>query len=78
MSFNVSIAVSFTSDYEKQLIDHIFEDYNSAVRPVINDSDAVEVKLGLTISQIIDVVCSSSKTRFFIGKLFIAKALLDF
>ena len=56
--FHLFLAVSLTSDYEKQLIDHIFEGYKPEVRPVINDSDAVDVKLGMTISQIIDVVCS--------------------
>ena len=50
-------AVSFTSESEIQLLEHLFAKYKPEARPVLKDSDAVDVKLGMTISQIIDVVC---------------------
>ena len=40
----------------KRLYDDLLSNYNKLVRPVVNVSDAVEVKLKLKLSQLIDVV----------------------
>jgi len=46
-----SLALSF----ERQLTGELLENYCSSARPVKNDSDTVELKLGLTLHQILDV-----------------------
>ena len=48
----------------KRLYDDLLSNYNKLVRPVVNVSDAVEVKLKLKLSQLIDVV---SATNFFLS-----------
>ena len=40
----------------KRLYDDLLSNYNKLVRPVINVSDALEVKIKLKLSQLIDVV----------------------
>ena len=43
---------------EDRLLEDLFKSYNPAARPVLEDSKSVEVKFGLTLRQIIDVVRS--------------------
>ncbi len=40
----------------KRLYDDLLSNYNKLVRPVVNVSDAVTVRLKLKLSQLIDVV----------------------
>ena len=40
----------------KRLYDDLLSDYNKLVRPVVNTSEAVTVRLKLKLSQLIDVV----------------------
>ena len=49
---------------ERRLLNDLFTTgtYNKLERPVLNESDALTVKFGLTIQQIIDVV----STKFFL------------
>jgi len=50
---------------EKRLFNDLFSvarGYNRLERPVVNDSEALVVKFGLVLQQIIDVVSSSSST----------------
>ena len=42
----------------KRLYDDLLSDYNKLVRPVVNVSEAVTVRLKLKLSQLIDVVRS--------------------
>ena len=49
-----------TSPDEERLLEDKFSLYRSAARPAINDTDTVNVTLGLTLSQIIDVVSASN------------------
>lgn len=42
--------------HEKRLLNHLLNTYNSLERPVANESESLEVKFGLTLQQIIDVV----------------------
>ena len=41
---------------ERRLLDDLLKFYNSLERPVFNESEAVDLQLGLTLQQIIDVV----------------------
>ena len=49
----------------KRLYDDLLSDYNKLIRPVGNNSDKLRVKLGLKLSQLIDVV-SHLFTQFLI------------
>jgi nicotinic acetylcholine receptor len=49
----------------KRLYDDLLSNYNRLIRPVGNNSDRLTVKMGLRLSQLIDVVSSSPKlTRY--------------
>jgi len=41
---------------EQRLIRHLLNDYDTASRPVLNASQTVVVKFGITLAQIVDVV----------------------
>lgn len=43
----------------KRLYDDLLSNYNRLIRPVGNNSDRLTVKMGLRLSQLIDVVSSS-------------------
>ena len=49
-----------TSPAEERLLKDKFSLYVRAARPAITDKDTVNVTLGLTLSQIIDVVSASN------------------
>ena len=42
--------------HAKRLYDDLLSNYNRLIRPVNNDTDTLTVKLGLKLSQLIDVV----------------------
>ena len=46
----------------KRLYDDLLSNYNKLVRPVVNVSEAVTVRLKLKLSQLIDVVSTCFKT----------------
>jgi len=50
------IAESCQGPHEKRLLNHLLSTYNTLERPVANESEPLEVKFGLTLQQIIDVV----------------------
>lgn len=56
--------------HEKKLLNHLLNNYNLLERPVANESDALEVRFGLTLQQIIDVVSSRPKQILKITFLF--------
>lgn len=45
--------------HEKRLLHHLLDQYNVLERPVVNESDPLQLSFGLTLMQIIDVVCIS-------------------
>ena len=49
-------ADSLQGPHEKRLLNNLLASYNTLERPVANESDPLEVKFGLTLQQIIDVV----------------------
>lgn len=42
--------------HERQLLNDLLAKYNTLERPVANESEPLEVKFGITLQQIIDVV----------------------
>ena len=72
--YNASTRNVFLSGYlvnanpdAKRLYDDLLSNYNKLVRPVVNVTDAVTVRLKLKLSQLIDVVriISPSSPNFF-------------
>lgn len=59
---NISIlflfADIFAGAHEKRLLHHLLDSYNVLERPVVNESDPLQLSFGLTLMQIIDVVSS--------------------
>ena len=53
-------SVSEASCFEKALLKDLFKDYDKDMRPVLNDSDTVTVKIGLSLHQIMDVVSKNT------------------
>ncbi|KAL5281542.1 CHRNA7.2 family protein [Megaselia abdita] len=47
--------LSLQGPHEKKLLNHLLSSYNTLERPVANESEALQVKFGLTLQQIIDV-----------------------
>ncbi len=41
---------------EYQLLDDMFANYSPVIRPVVNASEAIQVKLGAALQQIIEMV----------------------
>lgn len=54
----------FANPDAKRLYDDLLSNYNRLIRPVSNNTDTVLVKLGLRLSQLIDLVsCSNNPSR---------------
>lgn len=53
----------------KRLYDDLLSNYNRLIRPVSNNTDTVLVKLGLRLSQLIDLV-SKKKKKIYIDKCY--------
>jgi hypothetical protein len=51
----------------KRLYDDLLSNYNKLVRPVVNVSDALTVKIKLKLSQLIDVVSTTTNDLFIIA-----------
>lgn len=62
-------------DEEERLFNHLFENYNPRLRPVLKKSEAVNVTFGISLHQIIDVVSLQFRavlTVFFLSYVFSA------
>lgn len=55
----ISIAMVTANPDAKRLYDDLMSSYNSLIRPVANNSDRLTIKMGLRLSQLIDVVSTS-------------------
>lgn len=51
-----SVGICFSNPDAKRLYDDLLSNYNRLIRPVSNNTDTVIVKLGLRLSQLIDLV----------------------
>ncbi|CAO1386146.1 unnamed protein product [Diamesa hyperborea] len=47
--------VTHAGSHEKRLLHHLLDNYNVLERPVVNESDPLQLSFGLTLMQIIDV-----------------------
>ena len=54
---HLNYLVVTASKDEDRLLTDLFTEYKKAARPAIHDDDTVNVTFGMTLSQIIDVVC---------------------
>lgn len=72
-------AVCFAGYNEKRLLHDLLDTYNTLERPVVNESDPLQISFGLTLMQIIDV---DEKNQMLVTniwlKLVSAVALFDF
>ena len=51
-----SIVVTKANPDAKRLYDDLLSNYNRLIRPVVNHTEKVTVKLGLRLSQLVDLV----------------------
>ncbi|XP_054087567.1 neuronal acetylcholine receptor subunit alpha-7-like [Zeugodacus cucurbitae] len=51
----ISLPVCTAGPHEKRLLHALLDNYNSLERPVVNESDPLQLSFGLTLMQIIDV-----------------------
>lgn len=61
----------------KRLYDDLLSNYNRLIRPVGNNSDRLTVKMGLRLSQLIDVVSNSPPPTIHTQMLSIIFASID-
>ena len=54
--FLFEISGVHSGPHERRLLNDLLEKYNDLERPVFNESEALTLKFGLTLQQIIDVV----------------------
>lgn len=67
----LSIGCPVSADQDaKRLYEDLLTDYNRLIRPVGNNSDRLTVKLGLKLSQLIDVVSFTFFSSFLLHSLF--------
>jgi hypothetical protein len=59
-------AESLQGPHEKRLLHTLLDHYNVLERPVMNESDPLQLSFGLTLMQIIDVVSSVWNTSVII------------
>ena len=60
----LQFAVGKANPDSKRLYDDLLSNYNRLIRPVGNNSDRLTVKMGLRLSQLIDVVSTSQRLFF--------------
>lgn len=48
---------------EKRLLHDLLDTYNTLERPVVNESDPLQLSFGLTLMQIIDVVSTQTERQ---------------
>lgn len=57
------VGVTISNPDAKRLYDDLLSNYNRLIRPVSNNTDTVLVKLGLRLSQLIELVSLSNLKR---------------
>jgi nicotinic acetylcholine receptor, invertebrate len=62
-------AIAKANPDSKRLYDDLLSNYNRLIRPVGNNSDRLTVKMGLRLSQLIDVVSTFRFQSFIIAAL---------
>jgi nicotinic acetylcholine receptor len=59
----LSLVQTLANPDAKRLYDDLLADYNRLIRPVSNHTDKVTVKLGLRLSQLVDLVKPSLRNN---------------
>jgi len=72
--FTLFFVESCQGPHEKRLLNHLLSTYNTLERPVANESEPLEVKFGLTLQQIIDVVSGRRGSAILLARLTFSKA----
>lgn len=67
--FSIFICSTESNPDAKRLYDDLLSNYNRLIRPVSNNTDTILVKLGLRLSQLIELVSASNKLPFDYFKL---------
>ncbi|KAH9370193.1 hypothetical protein HPB48_019372 [Haemaphysalis longicornis] len=62
-SSSTSPAGAAVPSQEKRLVDWLMRDYDADVRPVKNSSEPVIIRLGITLTQIFDLVSAQIDTE---------------
>lgn len=62
----LQFATGLANPEAKRLYDDLLSNYNRLIRPVGNNSDRLTVKMGLKLSQLIDVVSISEFGRCYV------------
>jgi len=57
-------SLASANPHAKKLYEDLLSEYNRLIRPVSNNSDKLTVKLGLKLSQLMDVVRIIQPTEF--------------
>lgn len=57
----LQFATGLANPDSKRLYDDLLSNYNRLIRPVGNNSDRLTVKMGLRLSQLIDVVSTAGR-----------------
>jgi hypothetical protein len=55
----------------KRLYDDLLSNYNRLIRPVANNTDKITVKMGLKLSQLVDLVSKLGPVFFSLQKVFL-------
>ena len=66
---SIYLADTICGFYEKKLLNDLLMHYNYLERPVINESEPLMLKFGITLQQIIDVVSLLISFGFFFQKI---------
>ena len=80
LSFNFNFGFPFAvvcNPHAKRLYDDLLNNYNRLIRPVSNNTEKLTVKLGLKLSQLIDVVSQTETNNWnsILSKYFIKSIL---
>lgn len=71
----LQFATGLANPEAKRLYDDLLSNYNRLIRPVGNNSDRLTVKMGLRLSQLIDVVSIQLPYLFFFYCFFMGVSL---
>ncbi|CAH0695529.1 unnamed protein product [Spodoptera exigua] len=72
--YGLKFTVSEQGPHEKRLLNALLANYNTLERPVANESEPLEVRFGLTLQQIIDVLIKQRKKNapiFLLARVFV-------
>lgn len=72
------VGVTISNPDAKRLYDDLLSNYNRLIRPVSNNTDTVLVKLGLRLSQLIELVGAEIWPGIFGPDLFIADLFIPY